>query len=98
MIQFVLYGRGRDNPPVLAEVQWDSPRTRELAVKACYACHSNETKWPWYSNIAPGSWLIQKDVDEGRDELNFSEWTGNRDSHGIVESVADGETELFRGE
>lgn len=90
-IQLVPYGRDHDNPPVLADVQWDSPRTRELAVKACYACHSNETHWPWYSNIAPASWLVQKDVDEGRDELNFSEWNLDQDSDDIVESVVDGE-------
>jgi hypothetical protein len=47
---------------------------RALAVRACFDCHSNETVWPWYSNIAPASWLTQSDVDEGRKHLNFSEW------------------------
>ena len=90
-IQLVPYGRDHDNPPVSAEVQWDSPRTRELTVKACYACHSNETHWPWYSNIAPASWLVQNDVDEGREELNFSEWNRTQESDEIGESVVEGE-------
>ena len=43
--------------------------------RACHDCHSNQTAWPWYSNIAPVSWLIASDVNEGRAHLNFSEWT-----------------------
>jgi len=73
-IQAVPYGRTHTNPPVRMEPFWDSPQSRALAVRACYDCHSNETVWPWYSNIAPVSWLIQNDVDEGRLKLNFSEW------------------------
>lgn len=41
---------------------------------ACYDCHSNETKYPWYSYVAPVSWLVAKDTREGREELNFSTW------------------------
>ena len=73
-LQIVPYGHAHANPPVQAEPKWDSPQTRELAKRACFDCHSNETVWPWYSNIAPVSWLIQHDVDEGRSRLNFSEW------------------------
>ncbi|HEY5650870.1 MAG TPA: heme-binding domain-containing protein, partial [Acidimicrobiia bacterium] len=73
-IQLVPYGRNHSNPPVVQEPAWDSQQTRELAVAACFDCHSNETEWPWYSNIAPVSWALQRDVDEGREELNFSEW------------------------
>jgi hypothetical protein len=62
LIQAVPYGRAHSNPPVVSEPAWDSPRARELAVRACFDCHSNETVWPWYSNIAPVSWLIQSDV------------------------------------
>lgn len=43
--------------------------------RACHDCHSNETNWPWYSNIAPVSWFIASDVNEGRTHLNFSDWT-----------------------
>ena len=55
-IQVVPYGHARTNPPVMAEPAWDSAATRELARQACFDCHSNETEWPWYSNIAPFSW------------------------------------------
>lgn len=48
--------------------------TRELAKRACFDCHSNETEWPAYASIAPVSWLVQRDVTEGRRVLNFSEW------------------------
>ncbi len=74
LIQAVPYGRRHTNPPVVAEPSWDSPETRALAVRACFDCHSNETRWPWYTSVAPVSWLAQHDVDEGRRELNFSEW------------------------
>lgn len=74
LIQLVPYGRSHDNPPVKGEPAWDSPQTRALAVRACFDCHANTTTWPWYSNVAPVSWLVQHDVDEGRGDLNFSEW------------------------
>ncbi|MFD2200819.1 heme-binding domain-containing protein [Shivajiella indica] len=45
-----------------------------LLKKSCYDCHSNESVFPWYSHIAPSSWLVAKDIREGREELNFSEW------------------------
>jgi hypothetical protein len=73
-IQAVPYGRNHTNPPVRREPPWALPQARALAVRACYDCHSNETVWPWFSSIAPFSWLIQNDVDEGRRKLNFSEW------------------------
>jgi hypothetical protein len=58
----------------VAEPPWDSPQTRALAVRACFDCHSNEAVWPWYSNVALASWLIQRDVDDGRRRLSWSEW------------------------
>ena len=67
-------GRNHTNPPVRMEPPWDSPDTRDLAVRACFDCHSNQTVWPWYSSIAPFSWLVQSDVDEGRKKVNYSEW------------------------
>ena len=73
-IQLVPYGRDHRNPAVTGEPAWDSPQTRELARQACFDCHSNETVWPAYASIAPVSWLVQRDVDEGRAVLNFSEW------------------------
>jgi hypothetical protein len=74
VIQLVPYGRAHDNPPIKGEPAWDSPQTRALAVRACFDCHANTTTWPWYSHIAPVSWLVQHDVDEGRGDLDFTEW------------------------
>lgn len=68
----------RDNPPVTREVRWDSPETRALAQRACLDCHSNETVWPWYAYVAPISWLVVRDVQQGRAVLNFSEWDRQR--------------------
>jgi len=74
LIQAIPYGRTYTNPPVIREPSWDSAATRALAKRACFDCHSFETLWPWYSRIAPISWLVRFDVDEGRGELNFSDW------------------------
>jgi mono/diheme cytochrome c family protein len=63
------------NPAVAQEPTWDSPRTRQLAVAACFDCHSNETKTAWFEDIAPLSWWINNHVEEGRAKLNFSEWS-----------------------
>jgi mono/diheme cytochrome c family protein len=78
LIQVIPYGRNHANPAVIAEPAWDSPQTRALAARACFDCHSNQTVWPWYTNVAPVSWLIQNDVDEGRQRLNFSTWGNGR--------------------
>ena len=67
----------RTNPPVvndLAAVNPPPPEIKALLHAACYDCHSYETKWPLYSRIAPSSWLVVRDVNEGRENLNFSEW------------------------
>jgi hypothetical protein len=89
-IQVVPYGRDHDNRPVVAEPAWDLAQTRELAVRACFDCHSNQTVWPWYSNLAPMSWLIQQDVDEGRKALNFSEWNRSQEGEEAAETVSEG--------
>ncbi len=73
-VQFVPYGRNHSNPPVLAEPAWNTAQTRTLFFRACGDCHSNQTVWPWYSTIAPVSWLVQRDVQEGRGTFNVSEW------------------------
>ena len=70
-IQFVPVNRS--NPPVTAEVP-ASPEARAVLRRACYDCHSNESVWPWYSSVAPASWLVARDVRKGREELNFSTW------------------------
>jgi hypothetical protein len=94
-IQFVPYGHDHVNPPVTAEPTWDSPDTRGLAKQACFDCHSNETEWPAYSNIAPVSWLIQRDVSGGRAVLNFSEWQRpQEEAKEAPEEVLEGEMPL----
>jgi cytochrome c551/c552 len=74
LIQFVPYGHTHTNPPVTKEPAWDSQQTSDLFHRACFDCHSNQTVWPWYAHVAPMSWLLQRDVDGGRQHLNFTEW------------------------
>lgn len=96
LIQLVPYGRSHDNPAIVAEPQWSSPQVREIAVRACYDCHSNQSKWPWYSNIAPVSWLVAHDVEEGRRELNFSRWdVKQRHIKDAAEEVLEGEMPMW---
>ena len=80
LIQLAPYGRNHANPPVKAEPPWDAPRTRELFFRACADCHSNQTVWPWYSHVAPVSWLVYKDVASARRHFNVSEWGRPRNS------------------
>ena len=95
VIQFVPYGREHVNPPVGAEPAWDSPGTRALAKQACFDCHSNETEWPAYSRVAPVSWLVQRDVSEGRAVLNFSEWQRpQEEAKEAAEEILEGEMPL----
>lgn len=74
VIQLVPYGRAHNNPPVTKAAAWGGAPGEQVAEQSCMDCHSNLTKWRWYSDIAPASWLIQNDVDGGRNRLNFSEW------------------------
>jgi hypothetical protein len=90
-IQFVRPSVIETNPPIVAEPAWPSPEGRALAARACFDCHSNETGWPWYSRLAPLSWLIARDVEEGRRRLNFSEWGTARREREIGEVVREGE-------
>lgn len=69
--QFV--GYARTNPPVSSDVA-APPEVQSVLRRACFDCHSNQTEWPWYSAVAPLSWLLGHDVLEGRRRLNFSEW------------------------
>jgi len=63
----------RTNPPVQGDFR-GSTEVVSVLRRACYDCHSNQTVWPWYSRVAPVSWVIAHDVNEGRAELNFSTW------------------------
>lgn len=91
VIQFIP-GPVRANPPVVSHIAWDSPQTEQLVRAACYDCHSNETNWPWYTQIAPVSWLTGKDVNEGREALNLSLKTADEVApEEMVEQIEDGE-------
>lgn len=85
----------KTNPPVnrtldIMNVVPVSTEIKSILKTSCYDCHTNETVYPWYTNIAPVSWWIKKHIDDGRDELNFSEW-GNyslrRKDHKLDEIV-----------
>ena len=75
LIQFIPVDR--TNPPITREPNWSSPEARALVKENCFQCHSNETEWPWYSYIAPASWLIKFDVVKGRSTFDYSEWDQN---------------------
>ena len=90
-IQLVPYGRDHDRlPPGAVVAPWPDADTEALAVGACYDCHSGSTDWPWYSSIAPMSWLTQRDVDRGRDELRFDDWDPD-DADDAADTIEDGE-------
>jgi hypothetical protein len=78
-------GALQTNPPAHAEPPWDSASTRLLVQETCFDCHSNHTVWPWYSRIAPVSWLITQDVIRGRRHLNFSDWQSGSQSSFLAE-------------
>lgn len=94
-IQFVPV-EAMENPPSQPPLE-EPPEVVEILKRACYDCHSNETKWPWYSRIAPMSWLVAYDVVEGRSGLNFSEWPDQDDDdrqfnrESALESIVDGD-------
>jgi hypothetical protein len=71
LVQFI--PAAKTNPPVTAEIAVPA-EIKDILRGSCYDCHSNETDWPWYSKVAPVSWLVVSDVNEGRKHLNFSEW------------------------
>ena len=91
VLQLVPYGHDHGAPATTKRAQLD-PAAARLARGACMDCHSNQTTWPWYSNVAPMSWLIQGDVDEGRAALNFSEWDRPQEgTEELIEVVEEGE-------
>ena len=92
LIQLIPFGHNRTNPPVVSEPNWSSPQARALVKEHCFQCHSNETNWTWYSNIAPGSWLITYDVTKGRHEFNFSDWNNHPGKlEKMVQTIQEGE-------
>jgi hypothetical protein len=90
VMQLVPYGWTKTNPAVTAEAPWPNAEAEAIARESCYSCHSNETDWPAYSYVAPMSWLVRRDVDRGRDKLNFSEWGEESEADDAAEEVEDG--------
>lgn len=78
-----LFNPARTNPPVKSDfvAAAHPPAPVAAAIRAaCYDCHSYETKWPWYARVAPVSWLIASDVNDGREHLDLSDWPAGPDS------------------
>ncbi len=99
VIQFVPV-EGRENPPVESDI--DAPaEVAAILRRSCYDCHSHETRWPWYSRVAPASWLVARDTVEAREHLNFSIWNqynAEKKAHKleeIWEEVESGEMPLW---
>ncbi|MEP6742968.1 MAG: heme-binding domain-containing protein [bacterium] len=103
LIQF--YRPAKTNPAIdpsrTIEAQLHvTPEVSAIMDRSCNDCHSNKSRWPWYSNVAPVSWLVIGDVNDGRGAMNFSEW-GNYDKdkqsrrlRDICEQVTDGQMPL----
>ena len=93
------YRPERTNPPVdpsrtIQSVMSVPGPVNEILQRSCNDCHSNDTHWPWYSNVAPMSWLVVKDVNDGRAQMNFSNWAAydRRDAAHALEEICE-ETE-----
>lgn len=96
LIQLVPYGRAsHSSPPAANPFKWTEPQAEAIARTSCYDCHSNETDWWWATNIAPFSWLVQRDVDGAREAFSFSEWNGEPSVEEIREAI-DGEMPPFQ--
>jgi len=98
IIQFI--PADKTNPNVSKEIETPD-QVKSVLEKSCFDCHSNETEWPWYSSIAPASWLVAHDVNEAREHINFSTWNKytTEDRLGIIEEmweeVEEGEMPLW---
>jgi hypothetical protein len=80
LVVIQVFQPARKNPPIdpKREIQSNLPVDVPVAAtlaRSCNDCHSNRTVWPWYSHVAPASWLVVSDVNRGRKALNFSEWS-----------------------
>jgi hypothetical protein len=94
LVQFVQ--PDRSNPPVVSEVH-APPQVAAILERSCYDCHSNRTEWPWYAYVAPVSWWVADHVEEGRGDLNFSDWPVV-DFEAVDDSLRDIEKQVAKGE
>ena len=90
LIQLVPYGRDHTNPQPTKQVALPTAAQRDIFRSACQDCHSYNTDWLWYTNIAPVSWLVQNDVNGGRENLNLSAWDKPQAELGDVEEAIQG--------
>jgi len=82
LVIFILmqaYRPSRENPPVdqsktIEQTMSIPPDVQTILSRSCNDCHSSKTTWPWYSNVAPVSWMLADHVKDGRAEMNFSNW------------------------
>jgi mono/diheme cytochrome c family protein len=87
--QAVPYGRATEPQVGPSPAVWSDAEAEAVARSACYACHSASTERPWYAAVAPASWIVQRDIDSGRDELDFSRWVEG-EGEDAAEVVVDG--------
>lgn len=88
------FGPARTNPTsdqsqaIEAHVQM-TPPVAAILDRSCNDCHSNKTRWPWYAHVAPVSWFVIDHVNEGRDNMNFSEWNkySQRDAEALLKQT-----------
>jgi len=73
LVQLIPYERSNPKSDPSLEIE-APPEIMAIFKRSCYDCHSNETRWPWYSAVAPAKWFVVRDVNVGRQWLNFSEW------------------------
>jgi hypothetical protein len=99
-IQFVRINKmNPDSDPAVDFIQMENPpeQVAMMLKNACYDCHSHQTVYPWYTDVAPFSWIIGKHITEGREHLNFSVWGNvqadkrNHKLEEIMEEVKEGE-------
>lgn len=94
--QFIPIDRTNPDSDPKLEIVANS-EVRSIIERSCYDCHSNKTTWPWYSYVSPIKFLLDHDVEEGRSELNFSEWNSYKSKkqkhklEEIIEEIEEGE-------
>lgn len=92
----------RGNPPVdqsrtIFAAEAPPAKVEAVLRRSCQDCHSNQTRWPWYSYVAPVSWIVAQDVHRARRQMNFSEWAGYSEKkreerlNGICEQLVNGD-------
>jgi hypothetical protein len=89
VIQVLPIGKVHDSPAT-KEAPWPDAASKQIAVAACYDCHSNHTHLLWYDKVAPVSWYVANHIEEGRSKVNFEEWDKPQNAHELAESVQEG--------